>query len=128
MEYGIIGVTCPRCNYEFKDDLDAIKYRITEINTTIKDIDMQFGILKNASKEEQELRKQWKTDAYTKKRYLTKELLELKVRFDKFHEKREEKRFAILRNIIKDFYGQSEYDRCIEELIKRGNKEFMVGG
>ena len=125
MKYGTIGIVCPNCNYEFKNDVDNIKNRIDEINATIKDIEAQLGILKNATAEEQEARKQWKTNAYTKKRYLEKELFELKVKYKKLYEKREIKKFEIFRQIIKDFYGEKEYERCVEELSARENIEFL---
>lgn len=117
--YGIIGVTCPNCNHEFRDDLDAIKYRLEEVKATIKDIDFQFAILSASSEEEQESKKQWKVDALLKKRYLMKEQLELKARFDKWHQRRQDIKNKLLRGIIRDFYGDREFDRCMDELDKR---------
>ena len=91
---------------------------LKELGQEIQNINRQLASYKKLTnvKPEQE---EWRKRAICKLKYLTKEYSNLKAKSKAVHEQLNKDSLKIIKEIIKDFYGDKEFERCINELIER---------
>lgn len=115
-----VQLTCPKCKYEFKFNLGELDTEILELGRDINSILRQLAEYKTLSKEEQKERMNWKKQteyALAKKR---EQLKNLKIRRKSVNDEVTRMNYHLLKNVIKEFYGNDEFERCINEVIERG--------
>ena len=115
-----VQLTCPNCQYEFSFNLGNIDSKIQELGQDIHSIIKQLAEYKTLSIKEQEEKKEWRNRtayALAKKK---EQLKKLKIKSKSVHDEVTRMNYHILKNVIKEFYGNEEFERCINEVIKRG--------
>lgn len=114
-----VQLICPKCKYEFSFNLGDLDTQILELGRDIQSITRQLAEYKTLSEEEQKEKYTWKRQtifALEKKR---EQLKKLKIKSKSVHDEVTRMNYQILKNIIKDFYGDDEFERCINEVIER---------
>lgn len=114
-----VQLICPKCKYEFSFNLGDLDTQILELGRDIQSITRQLAEYKTLSEEKQKEKYKWKRQtifALEKKR---EQLKKLKIKSKSVHDEVTRMNYQILKNIIKDFYGDDEFERCINEVIER---------
>lgn len=115
-----VQLTCPKCKYEFSFNLGELDLKIIELGMEIQSILGQLAEFKKLSKEEQKEKLYWKKQtvfALNKKR---EQHAKLKAKSRAVHDEVTRMNYRLLKDVIKDFYGNYEFERCINEVIERG--------
>lgn len=114
-----VQITCPKCKYEFKNNLGAMELRRKNLGIQVYKIKQElkkYKVLpiKVQQKERIEIRQ-------LKKKYteITEELQQLKFSSQIVHNELNRQHEKLLKQILKDFYGQKEFERVINELVER---------
>ena len=113
-----VQLTCPKCKYEFPFNLGKTDEDLMKIGKEIQNINKQLASYNKLSIKQPE-QIAWRERAVLKLGYLHKEYADLKAKSKVVHEKLNEYSYKILKDIIKDFYGEKEFIRCINELVER---------
>lgn len=115
-----IQLTCPKCKYEFSFNLGDLDTQIMNLGKEIQTITRQLAEFKILSKEEQKAKLYWKKQTVFALQKKKEQLTKLKIKSKSVHDEVTRMNYHILKNVIKEFYGNEEFERCINEVIKRG--------
>lgn len=115
-----IQLTCPKCKYEFSFNLGDLDTQIMTLGKDIQSITRQLAEFKTLSKEEQKTKSYWKKQTVFALQKKKEQLTKLKIRSKSVHDEVTRMNYHILKNVIKEFYGNNEFERCINEVIERG--------
>lgn len=110
-----VQITCPKCKYEFKNNLGAMELRRKNLGIQVYKIKQELKKYKALPiKVQQEERIEIRQ---LKKKYteITEELQQLKFSSQIVHNELNRQHEKLLKQIIKDFYGQKEFERVINE-------------
>lgn len=114
-----VQITCPKCKFEFKNNLGAMELRKKELGLKLYEIKNELKKIKilpvNVKKEKQLEIRQLKK----KQNQIIEELQQLKFSSQIVHNELNRQHEKLLKEIIKDFYGQKEFERVINELVER---------
>ena len=86
----------------------------------IQSIVKQIAEFKTLPIEEQKEKYYWKKQAILALEKKKEQLRKLKIKSKAVHDEVTRMNYQLLKNVIKDFYGNEEFERCINEVIKRG--------
>ena len=115
-----VQLTCPKCKYEFSFNLGDLDTQIMNLGKEIQTITRQLAEFKILSKEEQKAKLYWKKQTVFALQKKKEQLTKLKIKSKSVHDEVTRMNYHILKNVIKEFYGNEEFERCINEVIKRG--------
>lgn len=115
-----VQLTCPICKHEFPFNLGDIDTRAMELGRDISSINKQLAEFKTLPIEEQKRKLGWKKKTIYKLECLRKECKELKIKSKGVHDELTRQNYSIIKQVIKEFYGDKEFERCINEVIERG--------
>lgn len=115
-----VQLTCPKCKYEFPFNLGEVDTKREELGRDIRSIMEQLTKFKLLSPEEQQEKLEWKRRTVYKLECLRKECRDLKTKSKGVHDELTRQNYSILKQVIRDFYGDKEFARCINEVIERG--------
>lgn len=115
-----VQLTCPKCKYEFSFNLGDIDTQIMVLGKDIQSIVKQIAEFKTLPIEEQKEKYYWKKQAILALEKKKEQLRKLKIKSKAVHDEVTRMNYQLLKNVIKDFYGNEEFERCINEVIKRG--------
>ena len=113
-------MTCPRCKYEFSFNLGELDEQILELGKDIQSMLRQLAEFKTLSTEEQKEKVYWKRQLIYALEKKKEQLKKLKIKSKSVHDEVTRMNYQLLKNVIKDFYGNNEFERCINEVIERG--------
>lgn len=114
-----VQITCPKCKYEFKNNLGAMELRRKELGIQVCQIKEELKKYKVMSIKAQQEKRIEIRQLKKKYRKITEELQQLKFSSQIVHNELNRQHEKLLKEIIKDFYGQKEYERVINELVER---------
>ena len=115
-----IQLTCPKCKYEFSFNLGDLDTQIMTLGKEIQIITRQLAKFKILSKEEQKTKLYWKKQTIFALQKKKEQLTKLKIKSKSVHDEVTRMNYHLLKNVIKEFYGNKEFERCINEVIERG--------
>lgn len=115
-----VQLTCPKCKYEFSFNLGDIDTQIMTLGKDIQSIVRQIAEFKTLPVEEQKEKYYWKKQAMLALEKKKEQLKKLKIKSKAIHDEVTRMNYQLLKNVIKDFYGNEEFERCINEVIERG--------
>lgn len=115
-----VQLTCPQCKYEFPFNLGVLDTRIEELGRNIMSINKQLSEYKLLSIEEKKEKLEWKRKTVYKLECFKKEHKDLKIKSKSVHDEMVRQNYKILKEVIREFYGLKEFERCINEVIERG--------
>lgn len=115
-----IQLTCPKCKYEFSFNLGDLDKQILELGKDIQSITRQLAEFKLLSKSEQKEKEFWRKQTIYALAKKKEQLNKLKIKSKSVHDEVTRINYQLLKNVIKDFYGNEEFERCINEVIERG--------
>lgn len=121
-----VQLTCPKCKYEFPFNLGDLDTRKQEVGQAIQSIMKQLSEYKTLSPDEQKSKAEWKRKTSYKLNCLKEEYSKLKTKAKGVHDELDRQNYSILKQVIKEFYGFKEFERCINEVIERG-KAYNIG-
>lgn len=114
-----VQLTCPKCKYEFKNNLGAMELRRKELGIQVYKIKQELKKYKVLPIKIQQEKRLEIRQLQKKYREITEELQQLKFNSQIVHNELNRQHEYLLKDIIKDFYGQKEFERVINELIER---------
>lgn len=120
-------LTCPNCKYEFPYNKNALDKKINKIGQIIHDNAKLITKIKNIPDEvrnDNELKRLIKENDY-----YNLMLFDLKQKRENLKQEEDRTNYENLKMIIKEFYGEKEYLRCIDEMLRRSkayNTEDMM--
>lgn len=115
-----VQLVCPKCKHEFNFNLGDLDKQILELGRDILSISRQLAEFKTLSSEEQTKKLYWRKQAIYGLEKKKEQLKKLKIKSKAVHDEVTRTNYHILKNVIKDFYGDKEFERCINEVIERG--------
>ena len=115
-----VQLICPKCRYEFSFNLGELDTRILELGRDIQSILRQLAEFKTLSTKEQKEKIYWKKQTVFALEKKKEQLSKLKIKSKAVHDEVTRMNYHLLKNVIKDFYGNDEFEKCINEVIKRG--------
>ena len=115
-----VQLTCPKCKYEFSFNLGKLDTQILELGKDIQIIIRQLAEYKILPKQEQKEKLYWKKQAVFALEKKKEQLKQLKIKSKAVHDEVTRMNYHLLKNVIKDFYGNDEFEKCINEVIERG--------
>lgn len=115
-----VQLTCPKCKYEFSFNLGELDEQILELGKDIQSMLRQLAEFKTLSTEEQKEKVYWKRQLIYALEKKKEQLKKLKIKSKSVHDEVTRMNYQLLKNVIKDFYGNNEFERCINEVIERG--------
>lgn len=115
-----VQLTCPKCNYEFSFNLGELDKQILELGKDIQSMLRQLAEFKTLSTEEQKEKLYWKRQVIYALEKKKEQLKKLKIKSKAVHDEVTRMNYQLLKNVIKDFYGNNEFEKCINEVIERG--------
>lgn len=115
-----VQLTCPKCKYEFSFNLGELDKQILELGKDIQSMSRQLAEFKTLSSEEQKKKLYWKKQVVYGLEKKKEQLKKLKIKSKDVHDEVTRMNYHLLKNVIKEFYGNDEFERCINEVIQRG--------
>ncbi len=115
-----VQLTCPKCKYEFSFNLGNLDTQIIILGQDIQSILKQIAEFKTLPIKEQKEKYYWKKQAVLALEKKKEQLKKLKTKSKAVHDEITRMNYHILKSVIKEFYGNEEFERCINEVIKRG--------
>lgn len=115
-----IQLTCPKCKYEFSFNLGKLDEQILELGKDIQSMIRQLAEFKTLPYNEQKQKSYWKKQVVYALKKKEEQLKKLKIKSKAVHDEATRINYHILKNVIKDFYGNDEFERCINEVVERG--------
>lgn len=115
-----VQLICPKCKYEFSFNLGEIDTNILELGRDIQSISRQLAEFKTLPEIEQKKRLYWRKQTLFALEKKKEQLKQFKIRSKSVHDEVTRMNYQLLKNVIKDFYGNDEFERCINEVIERG--------
>lgn len=115
-----VQLICPKCKHEFSFNLGEIDTNILELGRDIQSISRQLAEFKTLPEKEQRKRLYWRKQTLFALEKKKEQLKQLKIRSKSVHDEVTRMNYHLLKNVIKDFYGNDEFERCINEVIERG--------
>lgn len=115
-----VQLVCPKCKYEFGFNLGGLDKQILELGKDIQSMLRQLAEFKTLSPEEQKQKLYWRRQVIYGLEKKKEQLNKLKIKSKAVHDEVTKTNYRILKNVIKDFYGDKEFERCINEVIERG--------
>lgn len=115
-----VQLICPKCKYEFNFNLGELDEQILELGKDIQSMSRQLAEFKTLSIAEQKEKLHWRRQAIYALEKKKEQLKRLKIKSKAVHDEVTRMNYQLLKNIIKDFYGNDEFERCINEVIERG--------
>ena len=115
-----IQLVCPKCKYEFSFNLGDLDKQILELGKDIQSMLKQLAEFKLLPSEEQSKRLHWRRQVIYGLEKKKEQLNKLKIKSKSVHDEVTRINYHLLKNVIKDFYGNKEFERCINEVIERG--------
>ena len=115
-----VQLTCPKCKYEFSFNLGNLDAQIMTLGKDIQSILKQIAEFKTLPIEKQKEKYYWKRQAVLALEKKKEQLRNLKIKSRAVHDEVTRMNYQLLKNVIKDFYGNKEFERCINEVIERG--------
>lgn len=114
-----VQLTCPKCKHEFAFNLGELDTQILEIGRDIQSILRQLAEFKTLSIEEQNKKFYWKKQTVFALEKKKEQLKNLKIKSKAVHDEVTRMNYKLLKDVIKDFYGNDEFERCINAVIER---------
>lgn len=115
-----VQLVCPKCKYEFNFNLGDLDKQILELGKDIQSMLKQLAEFKLLSPEEQKQKLYWRRQVIYGLEKKKEQLNKLKIKQKSVHDEVTRMNYHLLKNVIKDFYGNKEFERCINEVIERG--------
>lgn len=115
-----VQLTCPKCKYEFSFNLGDLDSEILELGRDIQIMTKQLAEFKLLPIEQQKEKLSWRRKVIYGIEKKKEQLSKLKIKSRAVHDEVTRMNYHILKNVIKDFYGNAEFERCINEVIERG--------
>lgn len=115
-----VQLICPKCRYEFSFNLGELDTQILELGRDIQSILRQLAEFKTLSTKEQKEKIYWKKQTVFALEKKKEQLSKLKIKSKAVHDEVTRMNYHLLKNVIKDFYGNDEFEKCINEVIERG--------
>ncbi len=115
-----VQLTCPKCKHEFSFNLGELDKQILELGKDIQSMSRQLAEFKTLSSEEQKKKLYWKKQVVYGLEKKKEQLKKLKIKSKAVHDEVTRMNYHLLKNVIKEFYGNDEFERCINEVIQRG--------
>lgn len=112
-----VQITCPNCKYEFPYNKESLDKKINNIGNEIQRLSKLINKIEkipDESRNEKELNR-------IKKEYsdYQKLISDLKMARETLKQEEDRTNYYNLKSIIKEFYGEKEYKRCIDEMLRR---------
>lgn len=114
-----IQITCPNCKYEFPYNKRALDKKINNIGLKIFEnakLIKKISAIPDESRNDEEL-KRLKKENDNYKIILS----DLKTKRETLKENEDITNYYNLKAIIKEFYGDKEYQRCLDEMLRRSS-------
>lgn len=115
-----VQLICPKCKYEFGFNLGELDKQILELGKDIQSMIKQLAEFKLLSPEEQKQKLYWRRKVIYAVEKKKEQLNKLKIKQKSVHDEVTRMNYHLLKNVIKEFYGNEEFERCINEVIERG--------
>lgn len=115
-----VQLICPKCRYEFSFNLGELDTQILELGRDIQSILRQLAEFKTLTSKEQKEKLYWKKQTVFALEKKKEQLSKLKIKSKAVHDEVTRMNYHLLKNVIKDFYGNDEFEKCINEVIERG--------
>lgn len=112
-----VQITCPNCHYEFAYNKQALDKKIANLGQKIIELNILIGKI-NKIPDETRNEKEKKRLVKLNQSYQD-QLTDLKQKRECLKEQEDITNYNNLRDIIKQFYGEKEYKRCIDEMLRR---------
>ena len=112
-----VQISCPNCHYEFAYNKQALDRKIANLGQKIIELDILIGKI-NKIPDEARNEKEKKRLVKLNKSYQD-QLTDLKQKRSCLKEQEDITNYHNLKDIIKQFYGENEYKRCIDEMLRR---------
>ena len=112
-----VQVTCPNCKYEFQYNKQAMDKKINLLGNKINEIN---NLIKKSKKIPDDIRNDKEIKRLNKQMDNYQNLLfDLKQKRECLKEQEDITNYYNLKAIIKEFYGDKEYKRCLDEMLRR---------
>lgn len=115
-----VQLTCPKCKHEFSFNLGDLDTQILELGRDIQSISGQLAQFKTLPEKEQRQKLGWKRQTIFALEKKKEQMRKLKTKSKAVHDEVTRANYHLLKNVIKEFYGNEEFERCINEVIERG--------
>lgn len=112
-----VQLTCPNCKYEFPYNKNSLDKKINKIGQIIHEKD---NLIKKLKKIPDDIRNDNEIKRIEKeKEHYSLMLFDLKQKRENLTQEEERTNYNNLKGIIKEFYGEKEYLRCLDEMLRR---------
>ena len=112
-----VQITCPNCHYEFAYNKQSLDKKIKNLGQKITELNILIGKI-NKIPDETRNEKEKKRLIKLNQSYMD-QLNDLKLKRECLKEQEDRTNYLNLKDIIKQFYGEKEYRRCIDEMLRR---------
>lgn len=112
-----VQLTCPNCKYEFPYNKHSLDKKINKIGQIIHENTKLINKIKKIPDEvrnDKEL-----TRLLKENEYYNLMIFDLKQKRENLKQEEDRTNYENLKAIIKEFYGEKEYLRCIDEMLRR---------
>lgn len=117
-----VQLTCPKCKYEFQYNYGKLEEKVRNLGIEIQKVTKWLAEFKKLplNVRLQAKNKKEKSEKIVLLQALRLEKMQLNAQKKLIHDVMDKDNFEILKGIIKEFYGEKEFERCINEMIERG--------
>lgn len=112
-----VQLICPKCKYEFPYNKNALDKKINKVGQMIFE---RNNLIKKIEKIPDELRNDDELKRIKKEvEYYGLMLFDLKQKRENLKQEEDRTNYENLKMVIKEFYGEKEYYRCLDEMLRR---------
>ena len=114
-----VQLVCPNCKYEFPYNKSALDKKINKLGELIY---KNAKLIKTLKKLPDEIRNDNEIKRLEKeKSYYELMIFDLKQKRENLNEQEDRNVFENLKIVVKEFYGEKEFRRCIDEALRRSS-------
>ena len=114
-----VQLTCPKCKHEFSFNLGELDAQILELGRDIQSIIRQLAEFNMLSEKEQQEKTGWRKATVFALQKKKEQLKKLKIKAKGVHDELTRVNYQLLKNVVKELYGNEEFERCMNEVIER---------
>lgn len=112
-------LTCPNCKYEFPYNKNSLDKKINKLGQMIFE---KNKLIKKIEKIPDETRNDSELKRIKKEvEYYSLMIFDLKQKRENLKQEEDRTNYENLKAIIKEFYGEKEFLRCIDEMLRRSS-------
>ena len=112
-----VQLVCPNCKYEFPYNKNALDKKINKLGQLIHE---KTILIKKIKKIPDEIRNDKEIERLEKeKSYYELMIFDLKQKRENLKEQEDRNVYENLKIVVKEFYGEKEFKRCIDEALRR---------